>query len=287
MVKRRQGAGAARARTVRLQAVILDIQQRLSRRGETGRAHRLRHRPRRTSPSSTPPGWSSATSPSPPPSTSPRPCVASPARSRSAWPRALASAPGVRRAEVAGGGYVNLFLDRGTFAGGLVASLAGAAPAAGRRGHVIVEHTSINPNKAAHIGHLRNACLGDTFVRLLRHRGLRRRRAELHRRHRRAGRGRGGRASSTSRGSPSPTSRRSGGSSTTTAGTSTRGWATSTRPTRRERPCRPRPSTPSRRAATTPPASPSTWRGGSWTATSPRWRGSGSATTCSPTRATS
>ena len=36
---------------------------------------------------------------------------------------------------------------------------------------MIVEHTSINPNKAAHIGHLRNACLGDTFVRLLRHRG--------------------------------------------------------------------------------------------------------------------
>ena len=38
-------------------------------------------------------------------------------------------------------------------------------------GHVIVEHTSINPNKAAHIGHLRNAILGDTFVRILRHRG--------------------------------------------------------------------------------------------------------------------
>jgi len=38
-------------------------------------------------------------------------------------------------------------------------------------GHVIVEHTSINPNKAAHIGHLRNAILGDTFVNVLRHRG--------------------------------------------------------------------------------------------------------------------
>ena len=34
-------------------------------------------------------------------------------------------------------------------------------------GKVLVEHTSINPNKAAHIGHLRNAILGDTFVRLL------------------------------------------------------------------------------------------------------------------------
>ena len=35
-------------------------------------------------------------------------------------------------------------------------------------GKILVEHTSINPNKAAHIGHLRNAILGDTFVRLLR-----------------------------------------------------------------------------------------------------------------------
>jgi arginyl-tRNA synthetase len=83
----------------------------------------------------------------------------------------LAAAPGVRRAEVAGGGYVNLFLDRAALARRLHESLArGGAPAA-RPGHVIVEHTSINPNKAAHIGHLRNACLGDTFVKLLRHRG--------------------------------------------------------------------------------------------------------------------
>jgi arginyl-tRNA synthetase len=83
----------------------------------------------------------------------------------------LSDAPGVRRAEVAGGGYVNLFLDRPAFARELhdwlrrpPAAPAGAEPA-------IVEHTSINPNKAAHIGHLRNAVLGDTFVRLLRHRG--------------------------------------------------------------------------------------------------------------------
>ena len=44
---------------------------------------------------------------------------------------------------------------------------------AGERGKVIVEHTNINPNKAAHIGHLRNAALGDTFVRVLRYRGHR------------------------------------------------------------------------------------------------------------------
>ncbi len=42
------------------------------------------------------------------------------------------------------------------------------APTAGSRGKVLVEHTSINPNKAAHIGHLRNSILGDTLVRLLR-----------------------------------------------------------------------------------------------------------------------
>ncbi len=83
----------------------------------------------------------------------------------------LASAAGIRRCAVAGGGYVNLFLDRGEFARKLTGALAGGREAPKRPGHVIVEHTSINPNKAAHIGHLRNACLGDTFVRLLRHRG--------------------------------------------------------------------------------------------------------------------
>ena len=83
----------------------------------------------------------------------------------------LGRAPNVRRAEVAGGGYVNLFLDRGAFAAELAASLHEGRTARPRPGHVIVEHTSINPNKAAHIGHIRNACLGDTFVRLLRHRG--------------------------------------------------------------------------------------------------------------------
>jgi arginyl-tRNA synthetase len=78
----------------------------------------------------------------------------------------------VVRAEVAGGGYVNLFLDRGRFAVALHRSLAEPLAPPPRPGHVIVEHTSINPNKAAHVGHVRNACLGDTFVRLLRHRGF-------------------------------------------------------------------------------------------------------------------
>jgi arginyl-tRNA synthetase len=83
----------------------------------------------------------------------------------------LAGAPGVRRVEVAGAGYLNLFLARGAAARELHESLAGPAPAAAVPGRVIVEHTSINPNKAAHIGHLRNAALGDTFVNVLRYRG--------------------------------------------------------------------------------------------------------------------
>jgi arginyl-tRNA synthetase len=84
----------------------------------------------------------------------------------------LALLPDVRRAEVAGGGYVNLFLRRGPSARALYESLRAAQAAKARRENVIVEHTSINPNKAAHIGHLRNAVLGDTFVRALTHRGF-------------------------------------------------------------------------------------------------------------------
>src|SRR6187399_488930 len=65
----------------------------------------------------------------------------------------LAKAPGVRKAEVAGGGYVNIFLDRATFARDVYDWMADSRPATRQPGHVIVEHTSINPNKAAHIGH--------------------------------------------------------------------------------------------------------------------------------------
>jgi arginyl-tRNA synthetase len=81
---------------------------------------------------------------------------------------------GVERVSVAGAGYVNFHLDRANLAAGLF-RLRGSPPppaAPGTR-KILVEHTSINPNKAAHIGHLRNAVLGDTFVRLLRFRGQR------------------------------------------------------------------------------------------------------------------
>ncbi len=70
-----------------------------------------------------------------------------------------------------GAGYINARLDRGGFAQAFARSGEAEAPA--DRLHSLVEHTSINPNKAAHVGHLRNAILGDTFVRLLRAAGQR------------------------------------------------------------------------------------------------------------------
>src|SRR5712692_11252660 len=72
----------------------------------------------------------------------------------------------VVRVEVAGAGYLNLHLDRAEF---LRRALGNPQPIAPRLGgKIIVEHTAVNPNKAAHIGHLRNAVLGDTTVRMLR-----------------------------------------------------------------------------------------------------------------------
>ncbi len=78
---------------------------------------------------------------------------------------ALVPVEGFASFEVAGAGYINARLARAT-AAQLIAGDAEKKPVARER--VLVEHTSINPNKAAHIGHLRNAILGDTFVNLLR-----------------------------------------------------------------------------------------------------------------------
>jgi arginyl-tRNA synthetase len=84
--------------------------------------------------------------------------------------QALGSIAGVSRVVPTPNGYLNLYLDRAAYLGARV------------RGHItpdivaaektIVEHTAINPNKAAHIGHLRNAALGDTLVRALAFRGV-------------------------------------------------------------------------------------------------------------------
>ena len=70
---------------------------------------------------------------------------------------------------VAGGGYINARVDRGAVAAALAKDERPQVKHAA--GKILVEHSSINPNKAAHIGHLRNAILGDTFVRLLRFAG--------------------------------------------------------------------------------------------------------------------
>jgi arginyl-tRNA synthetase len=77
---------------------------------------------------------------------------------------ALTRVDGVSRVDVAGAGYLNVFFDRALY----LESFLAPAEKKAARGKVIVEHTNINPNKAAHIGHLRNATLGDSFVRALR-----------------------------------------------------------------------------------------------------------------------
>jgi len=79
---------------------------------------------------------------------------------------ALGPIAGVTRVEAAPNGYLNVFLDRGAFLAQWLAPAAVDSSVPGPK--VIVEHTAINPNKAAHIGHLRNSALGDTLVRLLR-----------------------------------------------------------------------------------------------------------------------
>jgi arginyl-tRNA synthetase len=83
---------------------------------------------------------------------------------------AFGTLEGIRQVAAAPNGYLNFFLERRTF---LLDRLSPAGPASQPgAGKAIVEHTAINPNKAAHIGHLRNAALGDTLVRVLRFRGV-------------------------------------------------------------------------------------------------------------------
>jgi len=77
---------------------------------------------------------------------------------------ALATIAGVAAVDIAGAGYLNLKLDRAATVQRIAADEHAAVGGAGFR---LVEHTSINPNKAAHVGHLRNAILGDSFARML------------------------------------------------------------------------------------------------------------------------
>jgi arginyl-tRNA synthetase len=98
---------------------------------------------------------------------------------------ALPSVPGVARLDVAGAGYLNAYFDRGAFwssAAAFVDATPDSQKSLSHMSHgddsqewlshkIIVEHTSINPNKAAHIGHVRNAVLGDTMARTLSYAG--------------------------------------------------------------------------------------------------------------------
>jgi len=77
----------------------------------------------------------------------------------------MGAIPEIERIEVAGAGYINVRVNRAKMATAVGADEK--PPIQIPAGKVLVEHTSINPNKAAHVGHLRNAILGDTFVRLL------------------------------------------------------------------------------------------------------------------------
>ena len=73
----------------------------------------------------------------------------------------------VSRVEIAGPGYLNVFFDRAKLLHLFATKSSVDAVDRSDRPKKMVEHTSINPNKAAHIGHVRNAVLGDTFVRIL------------------------------------------------------------------------------------------------------------------------
>ena len=83
---------------------------------------------------------------------------------------AFGTLPGVREVAAAPNGYLNVFLERPVFLRERLQTRD--APPRPNAGKAIVEHTAINPNKAAHIGHLRNSALGDTLVRVLRFRGV-------------------------------------------------------------------------------------------------------------------
>jgi len=93
--------------------------------------------------------------------TSPR-AIAETLAEKTSWPIEI------ERVEVAGPGFLNLFLDRRLI---LARLLEGRDETPADDEKTIIEHTNINPNKAAHIGHLRNAVLGDTLVRCCRRLG--------------------------------------------------------------------------------------------------------------------
>lgn len=81
----------------------------------------------------------------------------------------------VARAEPHRSGYLNLFLDQPAVGAMTIRDSIRddyGALSIGRGKTVTVEHTSVNPNKALHIGHIRNIVIGDTVARILRRAGF-------------------------------------------------------------------------------------------------------------------
>ncbi|HEV3510221.1 MAG TPA: arginine--tRNA ligase [Candidatus Sulfotelmatobacter sp.] len=98
-----------------------------------------------------------------------KPLRSAPLRIAEAIRAEIAPVEGIAEIKVAPPGYLNVKIDRRFMAGALADDRKPRTDVPS--GKILVEHSSINPNKAAHIGHLRNAILGDTFVRLLRYAG--------------------------------------------------------------------------------------------------------------------
>lgn len=98
-----------------------------------------------------------------------KPLRSAPLRIAAAIQAGIGSIDGIAEIQVAPPGYLNVSIDRAWLATALIIDQKPSADISSSK--ILVEHTSINPNKAAHVGHLRNAILGDTFVRLLRYAG--------------------------------------------------------------------------------------------------------------------
>jgi arginyl-tRNA synthetase len=199
----------------------------------------------------------------------------------------LTAMPGVARVEVAGAGYLNVFLDRAKIFAQLINEGPQSRGPESQSGKLIVEHTSINPNKAAHIGHVRNAVLGDTTVRILRATGEN---VEVHNYIDNTG----VQVADVVVGflhlenksideiralAERPVTKRRR-ASITIAGICIRASAHGTRRTNRGWRSAPGRSTKSKRAATGRPRPPNTFHRRSSISTWTRWRGSTSATTC-------
>jgi arginyl-tRNA synthetase len=79
--------------------------------------------------------------------------------------------PGLARFEVAGPGFVNLFVSDAWLVGALAQMLAAGesfgAEGAARPERVLVEFVSANPTGPMHVGHARNAAYGDSLARIL------------------------------------------------------------------------------------------------------------------------